>query len=103
FHRDYTRMMDHWKSVLPSPMLEVRYEDVVADMEGQTRRMLEFLDLPWEAACLEFNKNKRHIATASRDQVRKPIYTSSVGRWKHYEKHIPELMALPTGASCPQI
>jgi tetratricopeptide (TPR) repeat protein len=96
FHRDYARMMEHWKRVLPSPMLEVRYEDVVADKEGQTRRMLEFLNLPWEAGCLEFNKNKRHVATASRDQVRKPIYASSVGRWKHYEKHIPELMSLPT-------
>jgi tetratricopeptide (TPR) repeat protein len=96
FHRDYARMMEHWKKVLPMPMLEVRYEDVVADQKGQTRRMLEFLDLPWEEGCLQFNQNKRQVATASRDQVRKPIYASSVGRWKHYEKHIPELMALPT-------
>jgi hypothetical protein len=94
YYRDYRRMMDHWKQILTLPMLEVRYEDVVADQEGQTRRMLEFLDLPWDERCLSFHENKRHVATASREQVRKPLYASSVGRWKHYEKQIPELLAL---------
>ncbi|MDB5299592.1 MAG: sulfotransferase [Phycisphaerales bacterium] len=94
YYRDYQRMMDHWKQVLTLPMLEVRYEEVVADKEGQTRRMMEFLNLPWDERCLNFHDNKRHVATASREQVRKPIYSSSIGRWKHYEKHIPELLEL---------
>ncbi|MDB5173827.1 MAG: uncharacterized protein JWN51_2600 [Phycisphaerales bacterium] len=93
FHRDYARMMRHWKQVVSLPMLEVRYEDLVADKEKQTRRMLEFLDLPWDDRCLLFHQNKRFVATASREQVRKPIYSSSVGRWKHYEKYIPELLS----------
>ena len=86
--------MDHWKKVLKLPILDVRYEDLIADQAGQTRRMLEFLNLPWDEKCLAYHQNKRYIATASRDQVRRPIYSSSVGRWKHYEKYIPELMAL---------
>ncbi|MDB5358526.1 MAG: uncharacterized protein JWN24_4979 [Phycisphaerales bacterium] len=94
FYRDYARMMEHWKQVLSLPMLEMRYEDLVADKEAQTRRMLEFLDLPWDERCLSFHQNKRYVATASREQVRKPIYASSVGRWKHYERHIPELLSL---------
>ncbi|MDB5173760.1 MAG: uncharacterized protein JWN51_2533 [Phycisphaerales bacterium] len=97
FYRDYVRMMEHWKKVLTVPILEVRYEDVVADMPGQARRMLEFLDLPWDDRCLSFHENKRHVPTASRDQVRKPLYASSIGRWKHYERHIPELLALVPG------
>ncbi|MDB5329841.1 MAG: uncharacterized protein JWP03_992 [Phycisphaerales bacterium] len=99
YHRNYRALMAHWKKDLTIPILDVRYEDVVADKEGQTRRMLEFLDLPWDDRCLNFHKNKRLVATASRDQVRKPIYNSSVGRWKHYEKHIPELVALGDGQS----
>lgn len=93
-YRDYRRVMAHWKQVLDIPVLDVRYEDLVADQGGQTRRMLSFLELPWNEQCLSFHQNQRIVATASRDQVRKPIYASSVGRWKHYEKHIPELMGL---------
>lgn len=93
-YRDYRRVMAHWKNVLTLPILDVRYEDLVADQEGQTRRMLNFLALPWDDRCLAFHQNKRMVATASRDQVRRPLYASSVGRWKHYEKHIGELLAL---------
>ena len=71
---------------------DVRYEDVVLDAEGQARRMLEFLDLPWDDRCLRFHENPRPVATASKYQVRQPVYLSSVGRWKHYEKHLGELM-----------
>jgi tetratricopeptide (TPR) repeat protein len=97
YYRDYRKLMDHWKQMLSIPMIEVRYEDMVGDKEGQTRRLLEFLDLPWDERCLNFHQNKRYVPTASRDQVRKPIYSSSVGRWKHYEKHIPELLELGDG------
>lgn len=92
FHRDYQRLMDHWKTALTLPMLEVRYEDVVLDTEGQARRMLEFLDLPWDDRCLNFHENKRHAKSASEDQVRRPIYTSAIGRWKNYEKHLADLI-----------
>jgi Flp pilus assembly protein TadD len=93
-YREYVRLMDHWKKVLDIPILDVRYEELVADPAGQTRRMLDFLNLPWDENCLNCHLNRRQVATASRDQVRKPIYTSSVGRWKNYEKHIPQLLGL---------
>ncbi|HXE52222.1 MAG TPA: sulfotransferase, partial [Tepidisphaeraceae bacterium] len=93
FYHDYKRLMEHWKRELNFPMLEVKYEDVVADVEGQTRRMLEYLGLPWEPRCTEFHKSTRHVPTASREQVRRPIYRSSVGRWKRYERHLGPLIS----------
>lgn len=93
YHRDYRRLMEHWKKVLTLPILEIRYEDMVLDTEGQVRRILDFLDLPWHDACLDFHKSRRAVRTASEDQVRRPIYTSSVGRWKHYEAHLGPLFA----------
>jgi hypothetical protein len=66
---------------------------VVADTEGQARRLLEFLDLPWDERCLRYYESERRVKTASVDQVRRPIYTSSIGRWKHYEKHLGALIA----------
>jgi tetratricopeptide (TPR) repeat protein len=94
YYRDYQRLMEHWKLVLDLRILEVRYEDVIADQAGQTRRMLEFLELPWDDRCMKFHESKRMVATSSRDQVRRPIYSSSVGRWKHYEKHLGPLLPL---------
>ena len=93
YHADYRRLMEHWGQVLSLPILEVRYEDVVLDTEAQARRMLEFLGLPWDERCLKFYENARHVKTASDDQVRRPIYASSIGRWKHYEPHLSELIA----------
>ncbi|HEY7115496.1 MAG TPA: sulfotransferase, partial [Tepidisphaeraceae bacterium] len=92
FYRDYRRLMEHWKRVLDVPMLEVRYEDVIIDTHSQARRMLEFLDLPWDERCLNYYENKRRVKTASEDQVRRPIYTTSIGRWKHYEPYVGELL-----------
>ena len=66
---------------------------MVADTEGQVRRLLEFLDLPWDERCLTFYENRRRVSTASEEQVRRPVYSSSIGRWKHYEKHLGELIA----------
>ncbi|HET6247427.1 MAG TPA: sulfotransferase [Tepidisphaeraceae bacterium] len=94
YYRDYLRLMEHWKKVLKLPILDVHYEEVVSDQASQTRRILEFLNLPWDEKCQQFHENKRHVATASREQVRRPVYSTSVGRWRHYEKHIPELMTL---------
>ena len=74
-------------------MLEVQYEDLVADLEGQSRRLIDFLGLPWDPKCFEFHKTKRTVMTASVWQVRQPIYKSAVERWRHYEPWIPDLIA----------
>ena len=93
YYRDYRRAMQHWKTVLTLPILDVRYEDVVLDTGEQVRRILDFLDLPWDDRCLKFYENRRTVQTSSKDQVRRPIYTSSLARWKFYEKHITPLIA----------
>jgi tetratricopeptide (TPR) repeat protein len=87
----YRRVMTHWRTVLPVPVLDVAYEDMVADLEGVARRVTTFLGLEWEPACLEFHRNRRPVRTASLAQVRQPIYRSSVGRWRHYEKSLQPL------------
>ena len=93
YYRDYVLLMEHWKAVLTVPILDVRYEDLVLDTRGQVRRMLEFLELKWDDRCMRYYENERTVKTASIDQVRKPIYTSSIGRWKHYEVHLAPLIA----------
>lgn len=92
YWRDYQRLMAHWRSVLDLPVLDVVYEDMVADQQGQTRRMLEFVGLPWDDACLRFEKTDRVTMTDSNRQVRKSMYKSSVARWKNYEKHLGPLI-----------
>lgn len=87
------RLWLHWRHVLPIRMLDVHYKDLVADLEGQARRMLDFLDLPWDPACLAFHQSKRQVVTASVWQVRRPIYTSSVGRWRNYRAHLGPMIA----------
>jgi len=93
YYRQYERLMDHWRQVMTLPMLEMNYEDVVADLEGASRRMTDFLGLPWDPACLNFHDNKRFIGTASNRQASQPLYSSSVGRWRHYEKYLTPLRA----------
>ena len=90
YYLEYCRIMDHWQEVLPGQVLRVFYEDIVADLEGQARRMLEFCDLPWEETCLDFHKNTRPVNTASAEQVREPIYTDAVEFWKHYESQLED-------------
>ncbi len=85
---DYCRIMDHWQMALPGRVLRVEYEDVVSDLEGQARRMIDFCELPWEDACLDFHRNTRAVNTASAEQVREPIYTEAVDFWKHYEPYL---------------
>jgi hypothetical protein len=86
------RLADHWRRVLPLRMLTIDYETLVADLEGESRRLIEFLGLDWEPACLEFYKTERPVQTFSGWQVRQPLYTSSVGRWRKYEKHLGPLL-----------
>jgi tetratricopeptide (TPR) repeat protein len=96
YHRDYQTLMAHWRAVLPpSHFLEVDYEAVVDDVEAEARRMLEFLELPWDPACLEFYRVERPVRTASVNQVRQPIYRTSSGRWRqHADELRPLLQAL---------
>ena len=91
FYRQYERLMVHWKSVLDLPILDVCYEQVIANPEAQSRRMIEFLGLPWNDRCLNFHNTKRPCVTASSLQVRKPVYATSVRRWKNYEDHLAPL------------
>lgn len=84
YHDAYLRLMTHWQGVLPLPMIDIDYEALVADQEAETRRLLAFLGLDWDPACLDFQRNRRVVATASHTQVRQPIYNRSVGRWRNY-------------------
>ena len=88
---EYRRLMDHWRRVLPVSVLEVDYEETVTDLEGVARRLVEWCGLEWEAACLAFHEGQRPVRTASVSQVRQPIYTRSVARWKHYEQALGPL------------
>jgi hypothetical protein len=86
------RLAAHWLKVLPLKILEVQYESLVAQQETESRRLIDFLGLPWEPACLNFHRASRSVYTASVWQVRQPMYASSVGRWRHYEKHLGPLI-----------
>jgi tetratricopeptide (TPR) repeat protein len=91
----YHRLMDHWRDVIPGVMLEVCYEELVADIDSQARRLIAHCGLEWDETCLEFYRTERSVRTASANQVRLPIYGSSVGRWRHYERQMqPFLQAL---------
>ena len=92
FYRMYERLMHHWRTALPGRMLELRYEELVADLEGQARRLVAHLDLSWDEACLRFHESSRAVRTASLAQVRRPIYKDSVGRWKNYENELAPLI-----------
>jgi tetratricopeptide (TPR) repeat protein len=95
YHRQYTRIMDHWRRLLPSSsLLEVSYEDLVGDQEAWTRRMLDFVGLPWDPKCLDFHETNRVVLTSSKWQVRQKMHSGSAGRWRHYDKFMGPLRAL---------
>jgi tetratricopeptide (TPR) repeat protein len=97
FH-DYRRLMEHWRGCLPVPMLEIDYEETVADLEGTARRLLNWMGLECEPACLNFHETRRPVRTASAAQVRQPLYRSSVGRWRNYATALePLFQRLPEG------
>ena len=91
YYADYVNLMEHWDKVLPGKVLRVRHEDVLDDLEGQTRRMLDHIGLPFEEACLEFHRTARAVRTASSEQVRRPINRSGQGAWKPYEPWLGDL------------
>jgi hypothetical protein len=95
YYGQYLRIMAHWRSVLPEhALLEVPYEGLVQDAQRWTRRMLEFIGLPWDPQCLQFQQSRRAVITASKWQVRQKINSGSVGRWRNYEKHLAPLQHL---------
>jgi tetratricopeptide (TPR) repeat protein len=92
YYRHYERLMEHWRRTLSIPMLTLQYEDLVEDLDAKARSLLEFCGLPWDDRCLAFHESRRNVKTPSYDQVRRPIYRSSVGRWKRYEKFLGPLI-----------
>jgi hypothetical protein len=84
--------MQHWDEVLPGKVLHVQYEEVVADLETQVRRLLDFCELPFEDNCVNFHETERAVRTASSEQVRQPIYKGSINTWQRFEKHLQPLI-----------
>jgi tetratricopeptide (TPR) repeat protein len=94
-YKQYQRIIAHWREVLPPEnFMEIQYEDLIADRDNLTRKLIEFSGLPWNDACLHHEKNERAVRTPSLWQVRQPIYTTSIARWKRFEPWIPEFTAL---------
>jgi tetratricopeptide (TPR) repeat protein len=100
YYRGYAALMEHWRRVLPhGVMIDVQYEDLVADLETQARTIVDHCGLPWEEGCLDFHRTQRLVKTASSVQVREPLYRTSVGRWRQYETFLqPLVRALNSGA-----
>lgn len=91
YYREYEALMDHWRAVLPIPIHDCRYEQVIAEFEPTARDLVAFLGLPWDPNCLNYHAQAGQVSTASRWQVRQPLYASSVGRWRRYERHLGPL------------
>jgi tetratricopeptide (TPR) repeat protein len=95
YYGQYVRLMDHWRASLPAAtLLEVPYEGLIDDQEGWTRRMLDFIGLPWDPQCLQFHETDRVVITTSKWQVRQKISNASVSRWRNYERFIGPLRSL---------
>ncbi len=100
---DYQRLMEHWRKTLSTPMLEIDYEQLVGDLESTSKKMFEWIGVEWTADCLHFHEAKRSVRTASLAQVRQPVYSHSVARWKNYERYLRSLFEMvvhgtePTG------
>ena len=93
YYRTYLDLMRHWDEALPGRVLRVQHEDVVDDLEGQVRRLLDYCELPFEAACVEFHKTKRSVRTPSSEQVRQPIFRDGLDQWRSYEPWLEPLKA----------
>ena len=93
YYREYSRLMEHWKTVLPMPIHELNYQRFTTDFEGESRRLIDFIGLPWDEACLKFYEAETTVRTFSQQQVRNPVYQSSVERWRNYEAKLRPLLA----------
>jgi tetratricopeptide (TPR) repeat protein len=91
YYRTYLELMRHWDALLPGRVLRVQHEDVVDDLEGTVRRLLDYCELEFEPACVEFHKTERSVRTASSEQVRQPIYREGLDQWRHYEPWLQPL------------
>jgi tetratricopeptide (TPR) repeat protein len=92
YYAQFDRLIAHWQAALPGRVHEVRYEALVADQRAETGRLLAHCRLPWEDSCLQFDRNESAVATASAVQVRQPLFASSVGRWRRYQRHLQPLI-----------
>ena len=103
YYQMYLKLMQHWRDTLPAGvMYELDYEDLVANQERETRKLLDYCGLPWNEACLQFSKAKNVVRTASMAQVRRDIYSDSVAAWKRYEKQLKPLIRI-LGTKYPKI
>jgi hypothetical protein len=91
FYRDYVHLMVHFDAVLPGRIHRVYYENLVSDLEGEVRRLLDYCGLPFEEQCLRFHETQRVVQTASSEQVRRPLYSEGVDQWRNYEPYLGEL------------
>jgi tetratricopeptide (TPR) repeat protein len=108
YYRSYVQLMRHWDDALPGKVLRIQYEDVVEDLEGNVRGILDFCGLPFEPACLEFHKTERSVRTASSEQVRRPIFREGVDQWRHFEPWLGSLRAalgdlVPATKECAEV
>ena len=92
-HVRYVHLMAIWRERFPGRFFDISYEDTARDLEPNARALIDYLDLPWEDACLEFHKLESAVTTASAVQVRQPAHTRSIGRWHHYEEHLGKMKA----------
>lgn len=96
----HEKLMRHWQEILPLPILEVAYESLVSAPESEVRRIIEFTGLAWDPNCLQFHKSETGVQTPSRWQVRQPVHTRSVGRWRNYEQHLQPLLDVLQRPGC---
>ncbi|CAN0501672.1 unnamed protein product, partial [Discosporangium mesarthrocarpum] len=94
YTKRYRQLMSKWHERLPLSILDVSYEALVSDPENEIKKLLEFCDLPWHEECLHPHQSTQLTTTASYNQVREPINTSSIGRWKHYDRHLNPLKSV---------
>ncbi|MDB2482439.1 sulfotransferase [Gammaproteobacteria bacterium] len=103
YYNSYIKLMNHWDSVLPNKVLRVNNEDVINDLDGQVRRILDYIEVPFEESCISFHETDRSVRTASSEQVRQPINKKGMGRWKPYAKHLkPFVDTLDTDLLLPE-
>ena len=108
YYRSYVQLLRHWDDALPGKVLRIQYEDVVEDLEGNVRRILDFCGLPFEPACLAFHKTERSVRTASSEQVRRPIFKDGLDQWRHFEPWLGSLRSalgdlVPATEECAEV
>jgi hypothetical protein len=108
YYRSYVQLMRHWDDALPGKVLRIQYEDVVEDLEGNVRGILDFCGLPFEPACLAFHKTERSVRTASSEQVRRPIFREGVDQWRHFAPWLGSLRSalgdlVPATEECAEV